>query len=340
MRLLSAEWRRFFARRFTRVMLLFVIVVMAAIAIGTAVNSHRIGPAERTQAHQEYTAFVAQQRQEHDNCVAAQNGGADPDGQYRLPPGVTCDDFFPATLGDMTEANFLSPPWTFADSARDVILLYAGLLALFAFAVGASYVGAEWASGGMMNLLLWQPRRVPVLAAKLVALLTSMVVAGLVLYAVWMGMWAAVASTRGVWGHATAGTIRSFGLLSVRAMVIGLVAATIGFGIASIGRGTATALGVAIGYVLLFEGAGHVIFGRLLDEKRPERFFLSSYVQAFLTKKATFSRDVCEAGPAGLIRCTGGSWSIGMGTAWAVLGVLLAAVLLWAFVAFRRRDVT
>jgi ABC-2 type transport system permease protein len=339
MKLFAAEWRRFFARRFTRIMLVFVVAVMAAIAIGTAVNSHRINAATRARAHQEYVQVVAQQQQDHDNCVAAQNGGPDPDGRYRLPPGATCDDFFPPDTG-LTEDDFLNPPWNFADSARDVVLLYAGLLTLFAFAVGASYVGAEWASGGMMNLLLWRPRRAPVLATKLVTLLASVVVAGVVLYAVWMGMWAGVAATRGVWGHATAGTIRSIGLLSVRAMVIGLVAAAIGFGIASIGRGTATALGVAIGYVLLFEGAGHVIFGRLLDEKRPQRFFLSSYVDAFLTKKATFGADTCEAGLNGLIQCRSTHWTIGSGAASAVLGILLAAVLVWAFIAFWRRDVT
>ena len=47
----------------------------------------------------------------------------------------------------------------------------AGLLALFGFVVGASFVGAEWSTGGMMNLLVWRPRRVRLLLGKLAALL-------------------------------------------------------------------------------------------------------------------------------------------------------------------------
>ena len=39
--------------------------------------------------------------------------------------------------------------------------------------IGASFVGAEWNSGGMMNLLLWRPQRLKVLSTKLAALLAG-----------------------------------------------------------------------------------------------------------------------------------------------------------------------
>ena len=53
------------------------------------------------------------------------------------------------------------------------ISIFAGILALFGFVVGASFVGAEWNTGGMMNLLLWRPKRLPVLFTKLAALLSA-----------------------------------------------------------------------------------------------------------------------------------------------------------------------
>ena len=39
---------------------------------------------------------------------------------------------------------------------------FAAILALVGFVIGASFVGAEWSTGGMMNLLLWRPKRLTV----------------------------------------------------------------------------------------------------------------------------------------------------------------------------------
>ena len=55
-----------------------------------------------------------------------------------------------------------------------MITTLAALLALVAFVIGASFVGAEWNSGGMMNLLLWRPQRLQVLGTKLAALLVGL----------------------------------------------------------------------------------------------------------------------------------------------------------------------
>jgi len=51
-----------------------------------------------------------------------------------------------------------------------MVTTFAAVLALVAYIVGASFVGAEWSSGGMMNLLLWRPRRLQVLGTKLAVL--------------------------------------------------------------------------------------------------------------------------------------------------------------------------
>jgi len=335
MNILRAEWRRFFARRFTRIMLLIVVALMAAVAIGLAVDSHKPSAASLASAQQQVDQIAAQQRADLAGCTAAQNGGPDPDGRYQLPPDMTCDDAFGAF--DLNVTDFMPHEWIFRDQAGDVIMLFGALLALFGFAAGASYIGAEWSSGGMMNLLLWKPRRLNMLTAKLTALVTSVFASGVALLAIWIGMLCAVAAGRGAFGHATAGAVRSFGLLGLRAVVVGLVAAVIGFGLASVGRNTVTALATAIGYLLLFEGAGHLVFDQLLRVGQSQRYFLSSYVAAWLEKKQNYTVVTC---PPATGRCTEKSWSIHMGQAATVVGVLLAVILVWAFTAFKRRDVT
>ena len=75
----------------------------------------------------------------------------------------------------------------------DMIITFAAILALIAFVIGASFVGAEWSSGGMMNLLLWRPQRLKVLGTKLVALLVGLTVLTVVVAAAWTGIFVLIA---------------------------------------------------------------------------------------------------------------------------------------------------
>lgn len=55
----------------------------------------------------------------------------------------------------------------YASEMRATTRGVATLLLVLAFAVGASFAGAEWASGSLAMLLTWEPRRLRVLGAKL-----------------------------------------------------------------------------------------------------------------------------------------------------------------------------
>ncbi len=233
--------------------------------------------------------------------------------------------------------DFLPYEFDFRAQAPQLIVVLGGLLALFGFAIGASFVGAEWSSGGMMNLLLWRPRRLPTLLGKLSALLIG--VAGLsVVYAGLFvaGLWTA-ATLRGTTAKVTSGVWQSLALGNLRALALGLLIACVGFAVASLGRHTATALGVAVGYLVVFELGLRIVLN-IVHTPRPQRFFLSNYVLAWLSKAQWFydynycnqRRDTCEPP----------HWAIHMNQGVVALGALVVLTVGGALWAMRRRDIT
>jgi len=339
MRLLVTEARRFFARRFVRIMLLVALVLLVALAVGTAVRHHRTTAAEVAAARQQVAAQQHTVDLQRVTCLREQADPRAGDGDFaQLPPGVTCADAFPAN--SVRLETFLPARWDLAGQGRGMLAIFAALLALLGFAVGASFVGAEWSSGGMVNQLLWWPRRARLLVTKLGALAVGVVASGIALLVLWVALLSGVALTRGYFGHFTAGLLRSFALLGARGFGLGLAAAFVGFAIASIGRATTLALGIAVGYLVVFEAGGRFIFATLLRQPHPEQFLLSTYSSAWLAKGASFDSSSCTAGAGPEPVCVVNHWAIGMYQAGGVLAVLALGMLTWAFVAFQRRDVT
>ncbi|HEY2671740.1 MAG TPA: ABC transporter permease subunit [Rugosimonospora sp.] len=339
MRLLGAELSRLVGRRFTKIMTGSVLLVLVIIGIGFAATSHHHNAATRAAALAQIQQIHQQQLQDQQDCEQQQKtGGTAPNGAI-YPPGFDCSQLGAFSPTPDEVASFEPHQFTFRTDASDTIDLVGFLLVLLAFAVGASFVGAEWSSGGMMTLLLWRPRRLRVLSGKLAALLIGTLATGIVVSVAWVaGMWA-IASTRGDASGITSGLLTSLALTDARALALILAAAVLGFCIASIGRHTATALGVAIGYVVIFELGARIVL-RLIDVPRPERFFLSGYAAAWLDKRQLYVDDRACRHQFGPGSCEPIRWMIHMNQGAVVGGVLVAVVLLWTFVAFRRRDIT
>src|SRR5919198_6282017 len=150
MRLLRAELARLFARRFTKVMLVVLVLALCVIGAVVAANTHKITAEDLRQAQ-------VQAAQERENCKQ-QTPAAD---QH------FCDQ--------IDAANYLPYVLDFRDQMPELLLVYAGLLALLGYVVGASFIGVEASSGGLANLLLWRPQRIRVLFGKFTALLLGMV---------------------------------------------------------------------------------------------------------------------------------------------------------------------
>jgi len=126
-------------------------------------------------------------------------------------------------------------------------------LFLLAFAVAASFVGAEWGTGMMTTTLTWEPRRGRVLLAKVIP---AFVVLGTAV-AVILAFLAVVYFPIGVFRGTTAGMTGAFWQhlsgLWLRAGLLAVFGAALGVGLATLARNTVAALGIGFGYVAIFD---------------------------------------------------------------------------------------
>lgn len=111
----------------------------------------------------------------------------------------------------------------------------------FGLVVGASHVGAEWSSRGVTNLLFWEPRRVRVIAAKLLSVALTVFSVSATLLLVTTQLLAAAVPGR-------LGADRLL-LLSLRMAILIAIAALLAATIAAVARSTTAAAGAA--FVLL-----------------------------------------------------------------------------------------
>jgi ABC-type transport system involved in multi-copper enzyme maturation permease subunit len=332
--LYTAETRRLVKRRFTKLFVIGAMLVLAAIAAGVFFSNQKVSPDQiakaTAQAQSEYQQAVLQSEQEKAKCQTAQ--GTANAGQY--PPN--CEIYTP-TQDDFNPQWYMPATFDFRESFPDMVTTLAAVLAVVAFVIGASFVGAEWSSGGMMNLLLWRPRRLQVLGTKLTALLVSAGVLSVVLGAIWTGVFAFIGNSRGSLDSMTSGAWQSILLMEARALGLVLVAGAVGFGLASVGRHTAMALGVAIGTIIVFQfGLGTVL--SLAKVKFPELYLAPFWVFAWMNKEYRIEDyNSCDYSSNG---CVPDSFTI----TWPMAGGLLAGIFVVivgaAMWTMRSRDIT
>jgi ABC-type transport system involved in multi-copper enzyme maturation permease subunit len=340
MNLLRAELLRFVTRRFFAVMLVVILAILAVSALSFAANSQPVSADDRRiaaeRAMQDFNSGVAEMQTMYDNCVADVNSPT-PSGEY----GSTLADCngIKEKMGYITPnpiESYLPHQFRLRWELEGSLYVAAAILAVFGFLVGASFVGAEWTSGGMTNLLLWHPQRIQVLAAKLGTALLGVLAVCAAYTAVWIGTLYTVAATRGDTSEATAGFWQSITLLCVRSAVLAMIGAAIGFALAMLGRHTAMALGVGIAYAMIVEIGTRIIFG-LNAINFPERFQLATYVVAWLSKRVElYDPGFCRYA---FDKCDPQIYVIDLPTSGTVLGVVVAVLVGAAILVFRRRDV-
>src|SRR5690349_3984685 len=166
MSIVRAERRRLFKRRFTKYMILIGIIILAAVAAGVFLTNSKPGPQTLIAAQAEADRNYQQQLDYWTNGGKAQceaSVKADPNAK-----GAAVEDICRGPSKDDFRAEWYMPPsFDFKDEFPEMITVWAAIMGLIAFIVGASFIGAEWNSGAMMNLLLWRPKRSVVLSAKL-----------------------------------------------------------------------------------------------------------------------------------------------------------------------------
>ncbi|MEV4707844.1 ABC transporter permease subunit [Actinoplanes sp. NPDC049316] len=330
MSLYTAETRRLTKRRFTRFFLIGVVLVLGAIAAGMFLTNHKNTPevvaAAQAKADREFQQAVVRAEADRKACEA------------QTQPGSDCSQMWTPTREEFQAQWYMPPTFDFRKNFKDMVTTLASILAVAAFVIGASFVGAEWSSGGMMNLLLWRPQRLKVLNTKLAALLVLLAGVTVALSALWTGAFALIASLRGTLDGMTSGAWQSYLLMELRGLVMVLVAGAVGFGLASIGRHTAVAMGVAIGVLVVLQaGLGTVL--AMAQVKYLEMYLAPTWIAAWMTKSVElidYNAPCVGSGDT----CVQPSLTLTWQMAGAGIVILIALVLGTAMWTLRKRDIT
>jgi len=318
MSLVRAERRRFIKRR----MIVWTLVIFVGLltTIGSIVffTTEKVTPAARAAAQAQADREYQRVMDEYQRCQES--------------PTERCQGM-PEPQREWFQAEYFMPPtFNFRNDADDFIIAWAILLAMFSFIIGASFVGAEWRSGAMMNLLTWRPKRMQVLGTKLSVLLGWLTVVGAVTFGLWTAALVGIASAHGTMERMTNGAWQSYGLTGLRGLAMILAFGALGFGLASIGRHIGLALGVALGVIILGQ-FGLTLVLRMAEVHYPEQYLIPYHMQAWMEKRVEIGDPFAAPGieaPTKIISF-GESGSIGLG--------VVALVLAVAFYTMRRRDI-
>ncbi|MGQ0831982.1 MAG: hypothetical protein ACT4OV_09925 [Microthrixaceae bacterium] len=152
--------------------------------------------------------------------------------------------------GDPDELRLVSL-WTVGgDSFLGVATFF---LLVGAVVAGASMIGAEWRAGTFVTLLTWEPARVRVAAAKLIACGVVAATIALALQAIFCAAFLPTALGPGTTAGVDAAWFRGLVGAMVRSSSLIGLAAVLMASVAMVGRNTAAALGVAFGYLIILE---------------------------------------------------------------------------------------
>ncbi|SCL50164.1 ABC transporter permease subunit [Micromonospora peucetia] len=332
MNLVRAELERLGARRFVQLMLVLLVLAFGVTAATTLAGSHRPTAQELFDAQRQAAAARLDLERTHQLCLDRQRGVVQAD---YVPDD--CSEVDPALMERApVTSDFLSGVFVFAEEAESLLYFLIAFLALFGFLVGASYIGADLNSGGVVNLLLWRPRRMTVLGTKLGTLLGGTALVSVLASAAYLGTFWLIAQVAGRPGGLDGEFWGSLGAIWGRGLLLVLLLTTVGFAVATLGRHTSAALGALAGYLVVWELGARLVM-EILDVVKPERLVLSSYAAALLNGRAGFW-DYRSCTFSGGDSCGGEVWALTWQPSLLLLLGLTGALTAAAFVAFRRRD--
>jgi ABC-2 type transport system permease protein len=314
-----AELSRLMARRFVQLMAVLLIAAFGVTVATTVASSHQPTTAEWQQAEEQVRIAEARLDQIRLDCERREVSPAFCDQIDERQPRIE---------------EYLYGVFVFSEEIPELAYFMIAFLALFALLVAASFVGAELASGGMTNLLLWRPQRGVVLGTKLATVLAALLAVSVVASVLYIGAFYAIAEVGGVPGDVDAEFWGDLALTVLRGMGLVVFAAAIGFGAATLGRHTAAALGLVATYAIVWEIGARIVF-EVIEAGRPDQYMLTSYIGAWMTGELSFyDQNACSGAFGG---CDG-RYELTWVHAGAVFAIALAAVVGGAFAAFRQRD--
>lgn len=266
--LLLVELRRFFRRRFGLVMSLAVVGTMGVILVISMANSHKPSANDIEYAKAEAARDKISAQAEYEECLLKTDLPKEVDGDTNYYSGRDCSRYDP----DLVDASdYLYGVITFTEDAPELMYAFGCLVAIAGLVTAASFVGAEWPSGGMTNLMLWKPRRMEVFFSKLGASVITVVIGSLGLGGVFLFLLWLVTLVGGYVGDLNAAWLGQFVEQNLRVAVLPVLMTLLGFSIAMLGRRTAAALGFLAGYAVVFE-----VGLRLIAQVLPGLYYLEA----------------------------------------------------------------
>jgi ABC-2 type transport system permease protein len=335
--LVGVELRRLWWRRLTRLVLLGVV---AFIGVSTYAAYQETSPGALAQRTADYTTMVEEMKRQEagisaEDRAAQRKSCLDQQAEARVnDPAVDfgCDQQPSAP----TPAEFGIVAADRGGITMEMVQNGVPVLGFLALLLGASFVAAEFAAGSMGNWLTFQPRRVRVGTAKLVAATGG----GLVVGAFGVALAAAAAALVTLVnapppdlpvGPAPVVPGGSLGLLLLRVVVVAALAGLGGAVLGLLVRSTAGVIGIALGWLLVVES----FFGAAIAEGALQPWLLRTNIEGFIRAGTTYYSTTCDNNG-----CQMTGVPHGLTASWVSLLVLAGVGVAVALASFRSRDAT
>ncbi len=321
--LARAELHRLTARRLVRWLVVLSALGFLAVWVISLTQFARPSPELLQEAEQRRAQLVEQEREVF--C-----GDGDP-GLPEEEREAICADISAENYGPV-ESFLPKQPFDAAGGLPGGAIAVGVAVSALAFLVGATYAGAEWSTKSIVALLFWEPRRIRVFLTKLAVLLGVVAVFAALAQLVWLGAGSLLARWRGSF-ELPDGFWSDLAGVQGRGVVLAVLTAALGFGLANLIRNTGAALGVAFAYFVLAENAVRII------RQSWQPYLITENAVALLQRGGLeIFLPVEESG-----EYFGGATPrllLGNQRAALTLAVYCLVVLLAGVVLFRRRDLT
>jgi hypothetical protein len=247
-RLLRTEFHRFRCRRFIQVLLgLALLGWLAAVVIGLT-SFGTPGDADVAAAEQRIEQEVALNEEFREQCLAQE---AETDQQFCPPP---------LEPGDLRVEDYVSKePFDLGSAGEGGALGFGAVAAVLAFLVGATWIGAEWSTRSLVALLFWETRRLRVMGSKVAVLVVCAALFGVAAQAAWLAMAGILEAVVGGEDPLPDGFWRGLLATQGRSVLLTVLAALAGYGLANLTRNTGAALGVGFVYFAIVETAIRIL---------------------------------------------------------------------------------
>ena len=318
-RLVAAEISRLFSRRFTAIALIALLLGLGGYQLVVNVS---LSPATGEQLAAAQRAYEQSHKDWVDNHEKYERDCRD--------TGGTPEE---CTIPEPTLADFSAGPMPFKEAARTALEVSTVVVALAAFMIAASFIGAEYSSGSIANWLTFVPRRGRVFWSKLLTVLGFAALLGAFAGALVLFAAAALARLYGspIESVAELGAMGGRGVLAVIGFTV------LGFCAALLTRRTAGAIGVLLGYaVIWFVRNGplsSLAWAQRLTPWTPE-----ASLAAIVEHGYTYSVPIEKVTPEGAtIEWVERTVSLTYGAIY--WSILITLVIIASLLIFRRRDV-